>query len=49
MQRLINESRPRHAGDQDMLALLDKEQQEIEVFKTDPASCCSVFFVMRKR
>ena len=49
MQRLINETRPLHAGDRDMQALLDKEQQEIDVFKTDPASCCSVFFVMRKR
>lgn len=49
MQRLINETRSQHAGDSNMLALLDKEQQEIDVFKTDPASCCSVFFVMRKR
>jgi len=49
MQRLINETRSRHANDRDMLALLDKEQREIEVFKTDPASCSSVFFVMRKR
>lgn len=49
MQRLINETRSSHAGDQDMPALLDREQQEIEVFNTDPASCCSVFFVMRKR
>lgn len=49
MQRLINETRSECAGDGKMLALLDKEQQEIDVFKTDPASCCSVFFVMRKR
>jgi len=49
MQRLINETRSRHAKDRVMLALLDKEQREIEVFKTDPASCSSVFFVMRKR
>jgi cyclopropane fatty-acyl-phospholipid synthase-like methyltransferase len=49
MQRLINEARSGHAGDQDMLALLDKEQRELDVFKADPASCCSVFFVMRKR
>jgi ubiquinone/menaquinone biosynthesis C-methylase UbiE len=49
MQRLINETRSQHAGDSDILALLDKEQKEIEVFKKDPASCCSVFFVMRKR
>ena len=49
MQRLINETRSKHGGDSDMQALLDKEQQEIDVFKTDPASCCSVFFVMRKR
>ena len=49
MQRLINETRSKHAGDRDALALLDKEQQEIDVFKKNPASCCSVFFVMRKR
>ena len=49
MQRLINETRSKHGGDRDMQSLLDKEQQEIDVFKTDPASCCSVFFVMRKR
>ena len=49
MQRLINETRSRHANDRDMLALLDREQREIDVFKTDPASCSSVFFVMRKR
>jgi ubiquinone/menaquinone biosynthesis C-methylase UbiE len=49
MQRLINETRSKHAGDRGMLSLLDKEQQEIDVFKKDPASCCSVFFVMRKR
>lgn len=49
MQRLINETRSKCADDGDMLALLDREQEEITVFKTDPASCCSVFFVMRKR
>lgn len=49
MQRLINETRSKHEGDRDTLALLNKEQQEIDVFKRDPASCCSVFFVMRKR
>jgi len=49
MQRLVNETRSRHGSDRDMLALLDKEQQEIDVFKKVPASCCSVFFVMRKR
>jgi ubiquinone/menaquinone biosynthesis C-methylase UbiE len=49
MQRLINETRSKHEGDRDTLALLDKEQQEIDVFKKDPAICCSVFFIMRKR
>ena len=49
MQRLINETRSKCANDGDMLALLDREQEEINVFKTDPASCCSVFFIMRKR
>ena len=49
MQRLIDETRSKHAGDRDMLALLDREQHEIDVFKKDPSSCCSVFFIMRKR
>ncbi len=49
MRRLIDETRAKCEGDRDMLALLDKEQQEIDVFKRDPASCCSVFFIMRKR
>ena len=49
LQRLINETRSKYAGDPDALAMLDKEQQEIDVFKTNPASCCSVFFIMRKR
>ena len=49
IQRLINETRSKHGGDRDMLALVDKEQQEIDLFKKNPARCCSVFFVMRKR
>ncbi len=48
-KNLILERVAECAGDGEMLALLDKEQKEIDVFKTDPASCCSVFFVMRKR
>jgi len=48
MQRLINETRSNCVNNGEMLALLDREQQEIDVFKTDPASCCSVFFIMRK-
>lgn len=49
MQRLINEARSGCVDDPDMLDLLREEQQEIDVFRTDPASCCSVFFIMRKR
>jgi ubiquinone/menaquinone biosynthesis C-methylase UbiE len=48
IQRLINETRSKQAGDHDTLALLDKEQQEIDEFKRNPAQQCSVFFVMRK-
>ena len=49
LQRLINETRSKYDGDRDALALLDKEQQESDPFKKNPARCCSVFFIMRKK
>jgi ubiquinone/menaquinone biosynthesis C-methylase UbiE len=49
LRRLINEAREQSAGDPEALSFLDREQEEIEVFKKNPAQCCSVFFVLRKR
>jgi len=48
MKKLIDDARER-TENPEMLAFLDKEQQEIDVFKTNPSACCSVFFVLRKR
>ena len=48
MQKLINDARER-ADDPQTLGLLDKEQQEIDVFRRNPSACCSVFFVLRNR
>ena len=49
LQKLIDEYRRSYAGDPQAVAALDKEQQEIEVFRKDPARCRSVFFIMRRR
>ncbi len=49
LQKLIKDTREQSAGDTQALAFLDREQQEIDVFKKNPAQCCSVFFVLRKR
>ena len=43
----IPELRIKYSDDPEALAVLDKEQQEVEMFKRDPTG--SVFFVMRKR
>jgi hypothetical protein len=49
LQKLIDEYRRSYAGDPQAVAVLDKEQQEIEVFKKDPALCRSAFFIMSRR
>jgi ubiquinone/menaquinone biosynthesis C-methylase UbiE len=49
LQKLIGEHRRSCGGDPQAVAVLDKEEQEIEVFKKDPAQCCSVFFIMSRR
>jgi ubiquinone/menaquinone biosynthesis C-methylase UbiE len=50
LRKLVDQSRTKYADDPSALALLDKEQQEeLDVFNENPASCCSVFFIMRKR
>lgn len=49
LRKLIDQNRTEYADDPSAVALLDKEQQELDWFKQNPARCCSVFFVMRKR
>jgi ubiquinone/menaquinone biosynthesis C-methylase UbiE len=49
LQRLIDEVRPRCAGDPEALALLHHNQQEIDMFKVSPERYHSTFFIMRKR
>ena len=49
LKKLLDQSRTEKADDPVMMALLDKEQLELDWFKENPTRCCSVFFVMRKR
>jgi ubiquinone/menaquinone biosynthesis C-methylase UbiE len=49
LRKLVDQTRTQYADDPSALALLDKEQQELEFFNKNPARCCSVFFIMRKR
>ena len=49
LRKLVDQTRTQCADDPSALALLDKERQELEFFNKDPARCCSVFFIMRKR
>lgn len=46
LERRIQELRINYIDDPEALAVLDKEQQEVEMFKRDPTG--SVFFVMQK-
>ncbi len=49
IQKLIDATRENCNNNPDMLAFLKKEQKDADVFTTDPASCCSVFFIIKKR
>jgi ubiquinone/menaquinone biosynthesis C-methylase UbiE len=49
LKKLIDQSRTEKADDPVMMALLVKEQLELDWFKENPTRCCSVFFIMRKR
>ena len=48
LEERVQELRSKCAEDPDVAALLDREQQEIEMFKKDPERHRSVFFVMQK-
>ena len=49
LEKRISEIRIKHANDPKALAVLDEEQQEIDMFKKNPGRYCSVFFIMKKR
>jgi len=48
LEERVQEIHSKCAEDQGIAALLDREQQEIEMFKKDPERHRSVFFVMQK-
>jgi len=49
LEKRIGEIRTKHANDPEVLAVLDEEKREIDMFKKNPGRYCSIFFVMRKR
>lgn len=49
LQKLIDEMRPQCSSDPDALALVDRDQQEIDMFKATPERYRSTFFIIRKR
>ena len=49
LEKLINEIRTKPDNDAKVLAVLDEEQREIQLFKKDSSRYCSAFFVMKKR
>jgi SAM-dependent methyltransferase len=49
LQKLIDEMRPRCAGELKALALLNENQNDIDMFSVHPELYHSTFFIMRKR
>ena len=49
LEKRINEIRIRHADEAETLAILERDQREIDMFKKNPGRYCSVFFIMKKR
>ena len=49
LQKLIDEMRPRYAGDSKTLVLINQNQREIDMFKVTPEKYHSTCFIMRKR
>jgi len=49
LEKRINEIRVKYADKPRVLALLDKDQREIDMFKKNPKRYRSVFFIMKKR
>lgn len=49
LEKRINELRTKYSDNPKALKILDKEQQEIDMFKKNPEKYGSVFFVMQKK
>ena len=48
LEKRIKELRVKYRDDREILKVLEKEQQEVDMFKKNPKMYGSVFFVMRK-
>jgi ubiquinone/menaquinone biosynthesis C-methylase UbiE len=49
LQKLVNKLRTEHSDDPKLLEILDHEQREIAMVKSNPGRYCSAFFIMKKR
>jgi len=49
LEKLVKQLRVQHHEDAEVSRMLDKEQREIEVFKKDPVSLRTGFFIIQKR
>lgn len=48
LEELICQIREGHSGNNETLTLLDREQNEVDTWKKDPAANCSACFIMKK-
>jgi ubiquinone/menaquinone biosynthesis C-methylase UbiE len=49
LQKLVEKTRNRASSHPRLLAQLERERQEIEVYSKNPSHCSSIFFVMKLR
>ena len=49
LEKLVCETRAKHADDPNVLEALDNAQREIDMFKENPERNSSAFFIMKKR
>ena len=48
LEKQIHEMRTKYTDDPRLAAILNSDQQEIDIFKRNPKRYCSVYFVMKK-
>jgi ubiquinone/menaquinone biosynthesis C-methylase UbiE len=49
LEKRINEIRAKYANEPEVLAIFERDQREIDMFKKNPRRYRSVFFIMKKR
>jgi len=49
LEKLVNKIRTKYTDNHKALAVLEKDQREIDMFKKNPRRYSSVFFIMKKR